>query len=270
MRIIVSLALIVGVALGIGSAVHAAGNVRFTKHNMSNNQDASSGLTQAQRRIYSTGQDQVCIFCHTPHNAQPAAPLWNKVMPTQTFKFYSSGTLSNIAKAATLPAGSVSLLCLSCHDGKTAINVLHNASNTSTLATNGIDKLVDIGGNFNNSEFSITDLGTGGMSLGVYDSFGPNPANIGRTAGDALAGTNLTDDHPIGFNYGAVQAANPTKLNVVAGASPVKFFSGRMECSTCHDPHVNYNVQGGGDTTLKPFLVMNNAGSALCLTCHNK
>lgn len=275
MKNITSIIVAVCIALSVGSVVYAAGGVRFTKHNMSNNNNAGTGLTQGQRRFFSLNQDQVCIFCHTPHNAQPAIPLWNKVLTTETFKFYSSGTLSSTAKAATLPAGSASLLCLSCHDGKTAINVLHNASNTATTATNGIDKLVDIGGDLDNSPFGGPVLPTGGMSLGVYDGIlpgGANPANIGRTAGDAYAGNNLTDDHPIGFSYTAALASSGGKLKAVAPASSLRFFApgNRIECSTCHDPHVNYNVQGGGDTTLKPFLVMSNTGSALCLTCHNK
>lgn len=265
------------IALFVTANVYAApGNIRFTKHNMSNNDNTATGLNQAQRRVFSLGQDQICIFCHTPHNAQPAAPLWNKVLPSQSFKFYSSGTLSSTARAASLPAGSTSLLCLSCHDGKTAINVLHNASNTATTA--GSDKIVDIGGDYNNTDFGFPaagGAGGAGLSLGIYGGFGTYGANLGGVAGNDFAGNNLTDDHPIGFSYTTVQGANPSKLNVLPPASPVRLFTvgaqtGRMECSSCHDPHVNYNVAGGGNTALKPFLVMSNVGSALCLACHNK
>lgn len=35
----------------------------------------------------------------------------------------------------------------------------------------------------------------------------------------------------------------------------------RVECASCHDPH---------NTTNGTFLRRTNAGSGLCLTCHNK
>jgi predicted CXXCH cytochrome family protein len=44
--------------------------------------------------------------------------------------------------------------------------------------------------------------------------------------------------------------------------SAVKLIGGNVECNTCHEPH----VQGIDSSNM--FLVMNNTGSALCLTCH--
>ena len=29
--------------------------------------------------------DQVCVFCHTPHGAQPASPLWNHELSGQVY-----------------------------------------------------------------------------------------------------------------------------------------------------------------------------------------
>lgn len=273
--------LLIGLTLlNSGLAGAAPGNVRFTKHNMSNNVDPAKGLAIGggpnQRRIYSNEVDQVCIFCHTPHNAQPAQPLWNKAMPTQTFRLYtSSPSLSAAAKTSSLPAGSVSLLCLACHDGKTAINVLHNSAGAGI--DTGSDKKVDIGGQYDNAEGGYPNPAGGGVSLGIYGGFGDYPPDIGRTATDAFAGDNLTDDHPIGFSYTAAKGA-ATKLNDLATVSAkssgaIRFYppGNRVECSSCHDPHVNYTPgTPGANVELRPFLVMSNTGSAMCLSCHNK
>ena len=62
--------------------------------------------------------DEVCVFCHTPHNANPAVPLWNHTMSSGvTYTPYSSSTM---VAAVGVPTGS-SKLCLSCHDGTVAI-----------------------------------------------------------------------------------------------------------------------------------------------------
>ena len=67
------------------------------------------------------GSDEICIFCHTPHDADNTvadAPLWNHDITTATFIPYDSPTLD-----ATVgqPLAS-SKLCLSCHDGTVALD----------------------------------------------------------------------------------------------------------------------------------------------------
>lgn len=258
-------------ALGISSASLAApGNVRFTVHNLSNNNDPSQGMVYSggfpQRKFYSTNESQVCIFCHTPHNAKPAAPLWNKASLTAatTFKMYtSSRTLTSAARVVNAQPGATSLLCLSCHDGKTAINVLHNASGgvAAPAEYEAGSKLIDFGG--------------GTLALQDLSEMGPTLAstNLGGTDADRYAGNDLTNDHPIGFSYTDAQSQSNNRLFPKAAVnSAIKFFGGsnNIECSSCHDPHVNYDAGPGANPALKPFLVMSNTGSALCLSCHNK
>ncbi len=85
------------------------------------------------------GTTQICVFCHTPHNAvtPQLIPLWNHASTTSTFTLYSSvsGTLN-----ATLaqPAG-VSKACLSCHDGTVAIDSY--GSRTGSTNMSGSEKL---------------------------------------------------------------------------------------------------------------------------------
>ena len=267
--------ILIGTALLVASAQAGFGrdgNVSYTVHNMSNKYPVAG----VDSRNYIAddpsmgGTTEICIFCHTPHNAKPAVPLWNKAMPSGfTYNLYSSGNLSNAARSAKTP-GLESLLCLSCHDGRTAINVLVNPATT-----------ISIGG-------LTTNPDTGGpLNMGYYSFMGRYGANLGKLDGkntDNYAGSNLMDDHPISFSYTAAQAEKGSRiLNPIGLVDPaIRFFGPekRLECSSCHDPHVAYgyignnpNGPGGsrvGDVKLRPFLVLSNDNSGLCLSCHNK
>ena len=82
---------------------------------------------------------------------------------------------------------------------------------------------------------------------------------------DANIGTDMSNDHPVGFTYDSALATadgglvTPASTSLVAGTVPL--FGGEMWCSSCHDVH---------GTAFPSFLVKNNAGSALCTSCHNK
>jgi len=64
-------------------------------------------------------ESRVCIFCHAPHNASPAAPLWNRHNPTTYYRIYRSSTTD----ARIDQPGPASKLCLSCHDGSIALGL---------------------------------------------------------------------------------------------------------------------------------------------------
>lgn len=166
---------------------------------------------------------QVCIVCHTPHNADVSvagAPLWNHEVTTTTFTLYDSPTFDG--GPAVQPAGA-SRLCLSCHDGTVAL-----------------------------------------------DAFGGNAGTVGNViTGNALVGTDLSDDHPISFTYDTALAttdgglADPATANSGLGGTidADLLFAGSVECASCHDVH---------DNQIAPFLRLTNAASGMCLTCHNK
>jgi predicted CXXCH cytochrome family protein len=203
MKKFTKLSILVGILLLAGSAM---AQITGSAHDFSGNGWA---------------QNQICITCHTPHNADTSvanAPLWNHEVTTATYTLYTSNTLD-----ATLgqPNG-VSKLCLSCHDGTVAL-----------------------------------------------DSFGGTTGST-MISGNANLGTDLSDDHPISFDYTAVAAtdsgiyAETTAVTGITGVSTISdLLSGNnMECSSCHDVHNKY-----GNANL---LVKANTGSQLCLTCHNK
>ena len=94
--------------------------VNYTVHNFARDTAGTFGLNEFERQYMATnaGATQVCIFCHTPHNASRAVPLWNRPALDQpaasAYRLYtSSSTLSTTVKNAVLTATSESLLCLS-------------------------------------------------------------------------------------------------------------------------------------------------------------
>lgn len=177
---------------------------------------------------------QVCVICHTPHQASTtttAAALWNHANTTQTYTLYSSTTM----KATLAQPGPSSKLCLSCHDGTVAVDSFGGATGTHSISTT-------------------------------------SRRNLGATA--------LNDDHPIGFTYDAALATSngslfdPASKVVTIGSSPSKsdtitnvlLYSGKMECSSCHDVHNTFTVGANGTGMVK----ISTSGSAICLACHNK
>ncbi len=227
-------------------------DVSATTHNL------GSTATAATYFVYvATNEDEVCIFCHTPHGGTLNTPLWNRTLPNQgagsEFSHYTSTTLSTkirVDLSPTRPISAESLLCMSCHDGVVGVGTLVNYSN-----------------------------GTVGKPDNELAKIQPMlPITPGSAIGDSFANDrptrDLRDDHPISFSYDAVKAdvAKGGRLHTVAeaknGILGVRFFgtNNRVECSSCHDPHVNGNI----DSAYSPFLVMPNTGSALCLACHIK
>ncbi len=70
--------------------------------------------------IHAFNEEQVCIFCHAPHNATGQRPLWNRVMPPTHYRIYESSTTD---ARIDQPSGP-SKMCLSCHDGSLALGLL--------------------------------------------------------------------------------------------------------------------------------------------------
>ncbi len=97
------------VLLAVTPARAQAGDIAGTKHNLS---ASGTGTVRA------LSESRICIFCHTPHNATPLTPLWNRELAPRTYTVYTSPTL----KAGPLgqPTGA-SKLCLGCHDGTIAM-----------------------------------------------------------------------------------------------------------------------------------------------------
>ncbi len=230
----------VGLVLSAGPAFAGIAN---TPHNLSTSQPDPT-----LKFAYSaTNEDEICVFCHTPHGGTLDAPLWNRNMPAAGgYTQYTSAALTKAGIATVRNVNPESLVCLSCHDGSLTVGDIINPSGAAPDNTNAVlNKIVP--------------------------GFGGNPGpRIGGSRSNTTDTIDLSDDHPISFSYTAVDSANPGTLNPVAGVEALGltlYGAGKnVECSTCHDPHVDYLA----NPALKPFLAMSNASSAMCLACHIK
>lgn len=151
------------------------------------------------------GSDQICIFCHTPHNAlmNVAAPLWGHTLTTQTYTLYSNASSATLNAVTAQPQG-VSKLCLSCHDGTVAIDSFGTRTGSNVIAASSTRNLgIDLR---NDHPISFT-----------YDA--------ALVTADAGSGPN--------------QLVLPASTREVVPGVPL--FEGKVECASCHNPHNNSN-----------------------------
>jgi predicted CXXCH cytochrome family protein len=91
-------------------------------------------------------------------------------------------------------------------------------------------------------------------------------ATSGTMSTSAVFGTNLSSGHPV-----SMAPVNDGQLATSLFGSPgstkdpaVKLVSGKVECTTCHDPHTPNN-----DPATPMFLARPNSNGSLCLACHD-
>ena len=66
------------------AAVAQSDRIAHSKHDLS-----ASGPGP----VRAVDENEICIFCHVPHNASPQAPLWNRFSPSTYYRIYRSSTL---------------------------------------------------------------------------------------------------------------------------------------------------------------------------------
>lgn len=221
----------------------ALAGISTTRHNLSSGNAIATATDGSSTTIRSTDQDEICVFCHTPHQAlkNNNIPLWNHNLSTQaSYGVYTSLTYSATDTAdlggKTEVNAEISNLCLSCHDGTVAINSFNNPSNTNA---------------------STLMVGT--------KTDGTMPDNVAGVF-NANLGSDLTNDHPVNFTYDAalVTRDGGTSLKAPSALTGVKLFNNKVQCASCHDPHTSADPSG------KAFLRVAQTGSALCFACHTK
>ena len=115
LRILIPGLVLAGVAWGQVPAAPNSSDMLNTKHNLS---VSGTGTTRALT------ETRICVFCHTPHNAEASSPLWNKGLEPQTYQVYASPTSKVVQKLGITPQPSgPTKLCLSCHDGTIALGL---------------------------------------------------------------------------------------------------------------------------------------------------
>jgi hypothetical protein len=167
---------------------------------------------------------------------------------------------------AATPIGATSLLCMSCHDGTVAMNVVLNAPGRGN-PNSGVIPLIT-------APATLGEVYFPGGSAGYP---GPNiSGSYGTTEVD-----DLRDEHPISFRYdetldtdgnnfparnagGYIPGGITTTRYPLYGSDRDQF-----ECSTCHDVHDTaiYTKQGTFPGEVF-FLRVSNTNSQMCRDCH--
>lgn len=284
------------------SAAQANEDVAQSRHNLS---VGGGNLATWNNTVGGTGTTEICVFCHTPHQANTsntgmsmmevmeAAPLWNKRLNDPLNYTTHAGDMGGVAAATASNInfaliGQGSLACLSCHDGSQAIDVMVNAPGSGGWVAAG----ADLG-------YTFPTYGTGAG----FDTFG-----VGTGNNAAYIGVQLMNDHPVSVVFGGDctngQATCLGSTNEgfrgatyetfgegawfvqdsVGVTTQIKIYEkdaqdfnsaalatdtvGSVECGSCHNPHLPTNTAGGPDSL---FLRLgSNDASQICLTCHVK
>ena len=208
-----------GATLLGSTSSHAAGELgesggnNDNPHNLSSNSPAGKvQALDAASQTYPGKETQICIFCHAPHSTTPQTTLWNREPPDGTFSTRSdlnpgisaitSDTHYGVNDATYEYPNGASKLCLSCHDGVTAIGIL--AHNVSIDMTD-----VNLGG-----RASEIDLTTSHPISFVYN-------------GTVVSYLN-------GLVPGTYQLTGAAYLETYLG-------EGWVQCTSCHQPHQDTN-----------------------------
>lgn len=174
----------------------------------------------------------------------------------------------SVSGPGTRKATSESEICLFCH-------VPHNASPAGQLWSRrtgtgytpySSSTLKSVPGQPNGASLLCLSCHDGTIALGEVVTRASVIAMAGGVlAGNPLLGTNLADDHPVSFVFDAALATARGELtNPATLVKPSKVRldgGGRLQCTSCHDPH---------DNAVGKFLTTSNVTSALCQTCHIK
>jgi hypothetical protein len=195
-----------------------------------------------------------CAMCHTPHSGTGDFPLWNRTQSRpQTYTTYSS---------ISFDMGPVDT------SGTNASKWgIRTPSALCLVCHNGIaSEAVNYPGPCSNPD-------------SAYDI---------EVAGCADLGLDLSNDHPISFNYNSsadldnnnfplasLVRSSPSPRWAIKGAitaTNYMLYNGdgvgmSFECATCHSVHDLASYAGKGSYQVY-FLRNDNTGSTMCLDCH--
>jgi hypothetical protein len=234
----------------------SADGIRDTKHNLSISgpgpiRARSTPQPDSEMPEKKFGETQICIFCHTPHNAYPDWPLWNHAPSAAvTYTHYTSSTLQSYkSEADAPPIDGVSKLCLSCHDGTIAVGAVKSSFDDIAME---ISQCIDASGKLTN---------------------GPGCTGY--------IGTDLSGGHPISIVFDSMLVARRNGNTELCQLNPpptrqtepyVRLYPTRggygVQCTSCHDPHTNRSMQLDKSGNKWPPFWQKESYDAVCLVCH--
>lgn len=183
--------------------------------------------------IRAINETEICKFCHIPHNAAVQEMLWSRRLPSTNYRTPTMRTPGGGRTVTPQPDGS-SRLCLSCHDGTIALGEIAGEPRAVSMA--GTARL---GGD--RSGFLGTDLS------------GSHPISFVMPDGDE---GEERSDRDMGLK----------PLDLIRGSAGVRLDAeGKMQCTTCHDPHKDEYHKPG---VVPRFWVLPTVED-VCLTCHD-
>ena len=175
--------------------------------------------------VKSRSETEICKFCHIPHTAVAGTPMWGHEL--SRIAQYATPQVASRQEPAPQPDGS-SRLCLSCHDGTVALGELA-----------GRHRRIDVGG-----------------------------VRLGKTFG-----SDLTGSHPVSFSVASIANDSVPRTSDM-GVRPLALIEadrdvrldrdGKMQCTTCHDPHVDRYYRPG----IVPHFSVKPTITEICLVCH--
>ena len=263
-----------------------------------NDGDAANGIGNSRHNLGSfdlhvmtTGTTEICVFCHTPHHTNTSnSPPWNRGTSTASYTAYGS-TIANTSVASG-DLGPTTLACLSCHDGVTTLDNIVNKPGKGGLQGGSAgwaiyEDAVQVSNTITSSRLVIgTDLSNDHpVSVTYYGEDSPTPRASLRDTSTQLSMIDLTAD--LASSASTYDNGNLTQnlwavKGYISSAATIGDLlrNGKVECSSCHDPHfsnksfneVDATYDSGETDSNGLFLrrVGGNTGSGVCRTCHNK
>ncbi|MCG3125017.1 MAG: hypothetical protein GIKADHBN_03533 [Phycisphaerales bacterium] len=242
-------AMLVWAAAGTVSAQPTS--VVYGPHNL------SAGGTGPVRAVM---EDQVCIFCHTPHNASPIKPLWNRALPVEAYTIYRSNSLDALPDQPT----GTSKMCLSCHDGTIALGSvvsrdmpIQMAGGITTMPAGSSLLGTDLSDDHPISFRYDSGLAAKDNKLRQPSSL-PHQILLDRNA--ELQCTSCHDAHNnVNGNF-LVMNNDQSQLCLSCHQVGTTSITGHQQCSACHQPHT---APSG------PYLLRAATVSQTCVSCHD-
>lgn len=181
--------------------------------------------------IRATRETQVCKFCHVPHTAVVPEPLWgHRLSETAAYAVPNVSDGGKTARPAPQPDGA-SRLCLSCHDGTVALG--------------------DMGRHGKVTMTGAQRLSAGRPGFLGTDLSGSHPISIPMPSTDP----GVEDARDVGLRpASALAAEHEVRLDR----------NGKIQCTTCHDPHSDRNYVPGR----VPRFWVKSTVDDVCLACH--